>query len=1199
MRFKNTTLLLLLSLPSFLSAQIRFNEVMNWNTAIEAGQGYQGHCDWIEFQVTEDINLDQWTLSDDPENPKRWAFPARDALSAGEYLVVFADGFDISLHTNFKLKPSGEWIGIFGPDDVIVDSMTLPYIGRNYAYGRNLDTDQWGWYDEPSPGLANETPWYRGLAERPVFSHLPAFFESTQSITIAHDDPQATIRYTFGGDPVHEESPIHASPIVLTNTNVIQAKAYVEGMLPSELVTRTFFVNELAPMIPVLSITTDPANLWDNQIGIYVTGSNGIRDNGPATDPPRNWNQPWEKESMLEYLDAEQEFAFEQKVGIKIFGGWSRAFEQKSLSVFARKEYGENRFHYPFFSEKAFPEYKSFILRNSGNDWSGAGGTMIRDAFQQTFSVGRMEIDHQAYQPTALFLNGEYWGIHNQREKLNENYLYNNHLINEDEVDLLKNDREAFNGNSRNYNEMLDFVKGHPMNFEYNYELAKQMIDMQEFMDYQILQIYINNQDWPGNNIKFWRAHAPGSRWRWLLYDTDFGFGIWGSQPTENTLSFALEQFGPGWPNPPWATQLFRSLSESPDFRREFAQRYLSQINYNFTPDRVNHFTDSLSQNIDVAIRHHFTRWGGQYFTWLDLIKRMQSFGQVRPQYARQHLRSGFGLGGEVQMRIWWPDNEQGGSVKEQSYRMQDGVLGNYFTKLPLNLQALPDRGFEFKGWALYPWPSDSLPPAENAKLYGMPRFDQTLDSSRWIRPQFVPLDVKIGSLALGAQNTEIGLYNPTEQTQYLSGYRLQGSVDTVLASGTILEAGAWLSLRIDVPLDTFTLMLRHPIGYTVDSLTFKQGYWPGGDTYHLRHPQLNNTDASNWRSVPRDQALKWESWLSDLKINELVADNVEGIRDEEKEAADWLEIHNPSDRLVDIGGMYLTDDLDRPYRWQIPMDAPLETTILSDGYLRLWADGDSSDGPLHLPFKLSKGGETIYLYERGGLLVDSLAYPALGQDSAYARSSNTNIVGMIIPLITTTPAGPNVFDNQKPVFTSEALREASPQKTYRYQATTSDPNGDQIWQEVISLPQWAFYSTSTNGSGTISGTPQKTDIGEHLVILRAWDGFTQSHVYQSFTIVIRDPAEERVLTLANKEGILFPNPTEGLISYMAVYEPGTNLKVKIVDTSGREVWTKEYISSAEIWRQDIDLSALSAGIYLFQVWEGEQLMDWHKVLVK
>ncbi|MEL6845138.1 MAG: CotH kinase family protein, partial [Bacteroidota bacterium] len=427
----------------------------------------------------------------------------------------------------------------------------------------------------------------------------------------------------------------------------------------------------------------------------------------------------------------------------------------------------------------------------------------------------------------------------------------------------LRNNREVFNGNARAYNQMLNFVRGHPLNFNQNYQLVQREIDVREFMDYFILQTYINNRDWPGNNIKFWRAHAPGSRWRWLLYDTDFGFGIWNFQPSDNNLEFALATNGPGWPNPPWSTELFRLMTGSNEFREIFAQRYLSHLNYSFHPDRIDHLLDSLSQNIDVAIRQHLSRWGGNYFSWRSAIDEMRDFGRLRPQYSRQHLRTQFALGREVNMRLWWP-NPEGGSVHEQEYRLSHLMGGTYLTNLPLSLYARPEHDYEFVGWDLSFFAADSTAPSGNAKLYASPRLSQKLDLDSWVQPVFAPLDAKMAAFRLPDSTTqflELGLYNPTDELIYLNGYQLSGSSALTIPAGTLIEPGQWHWLSVPIDSNDFEMVLRHPAGFVVDSLRFDPGHWPGGSHFQLKHPQLNNAAAINWRSAERSAPHTWDNW--------------------------------------------------------------------------------------------------------------------------------------------------------------------------------------------------------------------------------------------------------------------------------------------------------------------------------------------------
>ena len=232
---------------------------------------------------------------------------------------------------------------------------------------------------------------------------------------------------------------------------------------------------------------------------------------------------------------------------MKIFGGWSRAFPQKSLSIFARSHLGPSSFNYPLFPGSGINEYEAFVLRNSGNDWES---TMMRDGFI-TSIADNLNIDHQRYRPALLFLNGEFWGIQNIREKVNEHFIASNHSIEPEHIDLLDiqgiNDENIVHGTNADYQILLNYLDTQDINDPVVENALENWIDIESYMSYQAFQIFVDNRDWPGNNIKFWRDHRVGGKWRWILYDTDFGFSIWDSYAyTFNTLSFALDPYGPG-----------------------------------------------------------------------------------------------------------------------------------------------------------------------------------------------------------------------------------------------------------------------------------------------------------------------------------------------------------------------------------------------------------------------------------------------------------------------------------------------------------------------------------------------------------------------------------------------------------------------------------------------------------------------------
>jgi hypothetical protein len=180
------------------------------------------------------------------------------------------------------------------------------------------------------------------------------------------------------------------------------------------------------------------------------------------------------------------------------------------------------------------------------------------------------------------------------------------------------------------------------------------------------------------------------------------------------------------------------------------------------------------------------------------------------------------------------------------------------------------------------------------------------------------------------------------------------------------------------------------------------------------------------------DFALLAANWLKDfsdntLVINEFMAQNGRSIQDPQGDYDDWIEIYNFGDDVVDIGGMYLTDDLSSPVRWRVPDNNPAVTTIPSKGYLLIWADGETNQGTLHASFRLSADGEEIGLFATdGSTLIDSVTFGSQDEDASYGRlpdggdnwqvfasptpgqSNSGNPIGVLINEIMYHPYHPN-----------------------------------------------------------------------------------------------------------------------------------------------------------------------------------------------
>ena len=171
-------------------------------------------------------------------------------------------------------------------------------------------------------------------------------------------------------------------------------------------------------------------------------------------------------------------------------------------------------------------------------------------------------------------------------------------------------------------------------------------MDIEGYIKYHVVQTFIDNRDWPGNNVKLWRDNREGGKWSWILYDTDFGFAFpkWMSDHHKfNTIDFALEANGPGWPNPPWSTFLFRKLMENNSFKHQFINTYCDYLNSIFLPENLNNQLVKIKNGISKFITQHHQRWN-QNINWGAETARIKTFNDVREFYVKRHIKSTFKL---------------------------------------------------------------------------------------------------------------------------------------------------------------------------------------------------------------------------------------------------------------------------------------------------------------------------------------------------------------------------------------------------------------------------------------------------------------------------------------------------------------------------------------------------------------------------
>jgi hypothetical protein len=522
---------------------------------------------------------------------------------------------------------------------------------------------------------------------------------------------------TLGGALLHSGPPLRRAPLT-----VVRARAFKDGHLPSAVATRTFFHGPppaTGSNLPLISLAGEEAGLFGYQDGLYVAGAG--RD---ATGTPHylERGEGWERPLHFAFFEPDGTLALEQDAGARIHGGWTRNLAQKSLRLYARARHGESTFDHPFFPDLPQDRFKRVILRNSGND---NGQTMFRDAMMQRL-VEHLPIETQAYRPSVVYLNGNYWGIHNLRERQDGHYLAGNYGLSADDFDILGYDpnqpHHVIQGDASHFDQTLAYLATNNPADPVHYAYLQTRIDTANFADYNLAQIYFNNTDWPGNNNRWWRkrtaghephaAHGHDGRWRWMLFDTDFGFGHAGGHQN-NTLAFATtNSIGrTSWPNPEWSTLLLRRLLENPAFRGDFINRYADLLNTAFLPDRVVGVIDDMAAVIEPEMPRHLARWGRPTTLpdWRNQVNTMRNFAQNRPAAAREHLRAHFGLGQDrwVTLDVSLPSAGHilinrtaiGPATPGVNAAAPYPWSGRYFNGVPIRLSAVAAPGFRFSHW--------------------------------------------------------------------------------------------------------------------------------------------------------------------------------------------------------------------------------------------------------------------------------------------------------------------------------------------------------------------------------------------------------------------------------------------------------------------------------------------------------------------
>ncbi len=590
-------------------------------------------------------------------------------------------------HANFKLKKTGGTLFLQKPDGILVDSVVYPELPLGKSWSR--DNNGWG-YGSPSPftyGQNAVTISREPSPETKVNFPASGFYSSIFTINLSG---LPNVRCELGGASPSENS-AHLDSIRIVNTTVLRCANFAANSVASDVVTRTY-VFETRPQTPVVFLTANPKSLFDPDTGIYMEGPNA-----QAKDPHFGANY-WEDREIPVFVELLEKGAktpaFAKNAGFQIFGNYSRANKKKSVAIVFREKYGDKRLEYPLFPD--FPnlkKFKVFLLRSNGSNF---GGDYIRDRLCSSVTEG-MDVDYQRGRGVVVYYNGEYFGIHNIRERSTEYYFETHYGMNPDEVDLLKADNSATAGSPADYEALMDWLATNHLDNDKNYAYMAEQIDVDNFINYIHTELFMNNRDWPANNLKKWRGTNPKTRWKWFIYDMDFGFGNEFSEFKNNIFEFATAEDGPDWPNGPASTLLLRRLLENKDFKTAFINRFPALLSMNFEKSRLLARINTMMAEIESQISKDQRRWSLSASYMNGQLDKIKTFAETRQDVILSEMKEFFALGEPAKVTL-----SVSGSGKILVHNLpldRSSMTVSFFKGTPVTITA-QENGGTFTGWS-------------------------------------------------------------------------------------------------------------------------------------------------------------------------------------------------------------------------------------------------------------------------------------------------------------------------------------------------------------------------------------------------------------------------------------------------------------------------------------------------------------------
>jgi len=584
----------------------------------------QQNNDWIEIHnsTAERVDISGWGVSDDASKPRKFQFPQGSYIEPGQYMGVFFSGTPVQsingfLNADFSLGMEGGYtVSLSLADGSVIDSAYVPEQYAGSSYGRLESQGDFYYFMTGTPGTANGPKSYLGKASAPEYSVRGGFFNTGDSFYVELSAPAGSqIYYTLDCSDPEKSGTLYTGGISVTENTIIRTIVYRDGYLPSYSDTQSYLfdVNNEGTAY-VVSLVSDYDNLISDERGIMVKGPNAY-DHYPfgAMGEGANFWMDWERDAHVELYTGDGTQVLSQGCGLKLHGQYARAIPVKSFKVIARSRMGKNRFEYPIFSHRDYTEYQSFLLRASGQDYDKI---FMRDSLLQTL-MRDTSVMYQENEIAICYLNGEYYSMYYMRERINTHSICQHEGWEgmEDDIDLIKANSRVMQGSNAHFEELLNWLKTHDVTTQEAYDYVDSKIDIQNYIEYMSIQIFIGNGD--TLNVKRYRNPKTDGKWRWALFDLDWAF-------TVNTDSIRrwLDPEGMGT-GKRTDTTLFVSCMKNPIFRDRFLTYFGQRMGTDFTAENIVNMAEERYYVIDGLLPEYQAKWG---FTTSDYSKAMREF---------------------------------------------------------------------------------------------------------------------------------------------------------------------------------------------------------------------------------------------------------------------------------------------------------------------------------------------------------------------------------------------------------------------------------------------------------------------------------------------------------------------------------------------------------------------------------------------